>query len=73
VLGTISEILPISDTFEVRRNSILREPQRGQVARIRLDADAQPPALNSSVNVYMYYTDIAGRIAEGFVHLFHLD
>ena len=73
VLGTIAEILPLSDTFESRRSSILREPQRGQVARIRLDPEVQPPALNSTVNVYMYYTDTAGRIAEGFVHVFNLD
>jgi len=33
----------------------------------------QAPALNSTVNVYMYYTDTAGRIAEGFVHVFNLD
>ena len=29
VLGTIAEILPLSDTFESRRSSILREPQTG--------------------------------------------
>ena len=73
VLGTIDEILPISDTFESRRSSILRDPQRGQVARIRLDPDVQPPALNATVGVYMYYTDIASRIAEGFVHVLALD
>lgn len=66
VLGTISEILPISDTIEDRRSSILR--QRGQVARIRLDSDVHPPALNATVQVYMYYTDIASRVAETFVH-----
>lgn len=73
VLGTISEILPISDTIEDRRSSILREPQRGQVARIRLDPDVHPPALNATVQVYMYYTDIASRVAEAFVHAFDLD
>ncbi|WP_201860790.1 HlyD family secretion protein [Microvirga soli] len=72
VLGTISEILPISDTFESRRSSILREPQRGQVARIRLDPDVSPPALNSTVNVYMYYTNVASRIAEALIHMFEL-
>lgn len=72
-LGTISEILPISDAFEGRRSSILREPQRGQVARIRLDPDVHPPALNATVQIYMYYTDLAGRIAEAFVRFFDLD
>ena len=73
VLGTIGEILPISDTFDNRRSPILREPQRGQVARIRLDPDAQPPALNATVQVYMYYTAAAGHVAETFVHVFDLD
>ncbi|MEE1612934.1 HlyD family secretion protein [Microvirga sp. CF3016] len=73
VLGTIVEILPISDTFEGRRSSILREPQRGQVARVRLDPGVQPPALNATVHVYMYYSDIAGRVAEAFVRIFDLD
>jgi multidrug efflux pump subunit AcrA (membrane-fusion protein) len=72
VLGTVSEILPISDAFEGRRSSILREPQRGQIARVRLDPDVEIPALNATVRVYMYYTDFASRIAEAFIRVFDL-
>lgn len=72
-LGTIGEILPISDTFEGRRSTILREPQRGQIARIRLDPGVPSPTLNATVQVYMYYTDLAGSIAEAFVRFFDLD
>ena len=73
VPGTIGEILPISDIFEARRSSILREPQTGQVARIRLDPGVQPPALNSTVQVHMYYTDLADRIARAVIHFLNLD
>jgi multidrug resistance efflux pump len=72
VLGTVSEILPISEAFEGRRSSILREPQRGQVARIRLDPDVDTPALNATVKVYMYYTDFASWIAGAFIRVFDL-
>lgn len=72
-MGTITEILPISDTFDAARSSILREPQTGQIARIRLDAGAQPPALNSTVTIHMYYTGLADSIARNVVGLFGLD
>jgi hypothetical protein len=42
------------------------------VARIRLDPDVSPPALNSSVSVYMYYTNVASRIAEAIIRFFDL-
>ncbi|MBB4038759.1 multidrug efflux pump subunit AcrA (membrane-fusion protein) [Microvirga flocculans] len=71
--GIIAEILPISDTIESGRGSILRDPQTGQVARIRLDPGVQGPALNASVHVHMYYTDIADRIAGAVIRLFRLE
>lgn len=72
-MGTITEILPISETFEPGRNSILREPQTGQIARVRLDADAHPPALNATVSVHMYYTGLADSIARAVVRFLGLN
>ncbi|NBJ13110.1 HlyD family secretion protein [Microvirga arsenatis] len=72
-LGTIDEVLPISDTFDTHRGSILREPPAGQVARVRLDPGVQAPALNSRVYVHMYYTSLTDRLARAIVRILGLD
>jgi hypothetical protein len=43
-----------------------------QIARIRFDADALPPPLNSTVDVRMHYTALSARIANVLVRLFGL-
>lgn len=70
--GIINEILPLSDTFRGQQTSMLTGPPTGQVARIRLEPGAPVPALNSTVQVHMYYLSLADRIAQLVVSLFGL-
>jgi len=73
VTGTIDEILPLSDSFDSKRSSILREPLAGQVARIRLDPGVESPALNSTVQVHMYYANLVDRFARAITRFLRLD
>jgi multidrug efflux pump subunit AcrA (membrane-fusion protein) len=70
--GTISEILPVSDVYGGRQTGITRERLATQIARIRFSPGAVPPALNSTVQVRMYYSAFAGRLADLLVRLFGL-
>lgn len=67
--GTISELLPLSEAFDARRSSILSEPLSGQVARIRLEPGSEPPVLNATVEVRMYYSETIRELAEGLARL----
>jgi len=68
--GTITEILPLSDTYGESQSSIVRVPTATQIARVRLGPNVVPPALKSTVSVHMYYTDLAASIATGLAQLF---
>lgn len=67
--GTISELLPLSANFDAKRSSILSEPLSGQVARIRLEPGSEPPILNATVEVRMYYSETIRQLAEGLARL----
>lgn len=56
--GHITEILPISNVIEGKRQSILREPQSGQIARVSLDNKEFSLPLDSSLLVRMNYIGI---------------
>jgi biotin carboxyl carrier protein len=73
VSGTITTILPISDTLDANRSSIMRDPQRGQIARIHFDPGAQVPVMNSTVSIHMYYTWLADSIARSVVDTLRLN
>ena len=62
-VGRIAEILPVSDVYAPRQASVMRDRATTQIARIRLGNDIEPPALNSSVQVHMFYSEIISRIA----------
>ena len=68
--GTITEILPLSDTYGESQSSIIRVPTATQIARVRLGPNVVPPALKSTVSVHMYYSDFAGSIATALARLF---
>jgi len=70
--GTIAEILPVSDVYSGARQRLTRERVATQIARIRFAPDVQPPALNASVYVHMYYSNFAARLAAALVDLFRL-
>jgi biotin carboxyl carrier protein len=72
ISGRIAEILPVSDVYAGAQPSFVRERQATQIARIRFDPGATPPALNSSVFVHMHYFQLSARIADGLVSLFGL-
>lgn len=63
ISGKVDEILPVSGVFAGRQALFTRDRAAAQIARIRLSADAVPPALNSTVQVHMYYAAVTGRIA----------
>jgi len=69
----IGEILPVSDVYAGTQQVLIADRQARQMARIRFDPGTVPPALNSSVNVHMYYTDVAARIAAALTSLLRLD
>ena len=71
--GTIVDILPVSDVYAGRQPQFGRDRQSTQIARIRFNEGAPPPALNSTVYVHMYYTRFTARIAEWLIWLFGLD
>jgi len=71
--GKIAQILPISSVYAGTTQQLLtRDRPATQIARIRFDPNAVPPALNSSVYVHMHYTEFSARIADGLVRLFGL-
>jgi hypothetical protein len=70
--GQIVEVLPVSDVYASRQQSITRERVATQIARIRFHPGTEPPPLNSTVYVHMHYTDLASRTAAGLVSLFGL-
>jgi multidrug resistance efflux pump len=70
--GTITEILPVSDVYGGSQSSPVRVPVASQIARVRFSPNAVPPALNSTVDVHMYYTHFAASVAGGLVRLFRL-
>lgn len=67
--GTVTEILPLSAVYSGAQ-PILGIRQATQIARIRFNRGTAPPALNSTVQIHMYYTDLARRIAGGLAWLF---
>jgi len=70
--GKIAQILPISGVYAGTQQLLARDRPATQIARIRLDRDALPPPLNSTVDVRMHYTDVSARIANMLVRLFGL-
>jgi hypothetical protein len=62
--GTITELLPISETFNTSQTIIGREPVAMQTARVDFNFKEAAPALNTTVSVHMYYTSFAARVAE---------
>jgi HlyD family secretion protein len=73
ITGKIAEILPVSAVYPGTQQLTVRDRQATQIARIRLDPDATAPALNSTVWVRMYYTELAGHLANRLVELLGLD
>jgi HlyD family secretion protein len=70
--GKIAQILPISAVYAGTQPMLARDRPATQIARIRFDPDALPPALNSTVYVHMHYTGLSARVADGLVRLFGL-
>ena len=70
--GKIAQILPVSAVYAGTLPLLARDRPATQIARIRFDPDALPPALNSTVYVHMHYTGLSARVADGLVHLFGL-
>ena len=68
--GTITELLPISETFNSSQPIIGREPIATQTARVDFSSKEAAPALNTTVSVHMYYTDLAARVAEMLTRVF---
>ena len=71
--GKIAEILPISDVYAGTHPLSGQVRTATQIARIRFDPGAQPPALNSTVYVHMHYTRFTARMADILIWLFGLD
>ena len=72
IKGKITEILPVSDVYAGTRQALVGDRHATQIARIRFGPDASPPALNSTVDVHMYYSEAARRLAGRLVSLLGL-
>jgi multidrug resistance efflux pump len=70
--GKIAQILPVSAVYAGTQQLFARDRPATQIARIRLDPGAVPPALNSTVYIHMHYTGLSARVADGLVRLFGL-
>jgi len=68
----IAQILPVSGVYAGTQQLLTGNRPATQIARIRFDADALPPPLNSTVDVRMHYSDFSARVANVLVHLFGL-
>jgi multidrug resistance efflux pump len=72
IRGKIAEILPVSAVYAGTQPLLGRDRPATQIARIRFDPDAVPPALNSTVQVHMHYTALSAGVADVFIRLFGL-
>jgi multidrug resistance efflux pump len=70
--GKIAEILPVSGVYAGTQQLLTGNRPATQIARIRFDAAALPPPLNSTVDVRMHYSDFSARVANVLVRLFGL-
>src|SRR6266516_4119937 len=68
----IAQILPVSGVYAGTQQPLTGNRPATQIARIRFDADALPPPLNSTVDVRMHYSDFSARVGSVLVHLFGL-
>ena len=68
----IAQILPVSGVYAGTQQLLTGNRPATQIARIRFDADAFRPPLNSTVDVRMHYSDFSARVANVLVHLFGL-
>jgi multidrug resistance efflux pump len=71
--GTIVDILPVSGIYAAAQPVLVRERPSTQLARIRFSPGSQPPALNTTVHVHMYYTDFAASSANWLIGLLGLN
>ena len=72
--GKIAQILPVSGVFtgQQQQQLVARDRPATQIARIRFDADASPPPLNTTVDVRMHYSAFSARVSGVLVWLFGL-
>jgi multidrug resistance efflux pump len=71
--GTIAEILPLSEVYTANQTSLTHDRPSTQIARIRFDPGTEPPALNSTVYVHMFYADVTAHVAGALVSAFGVD
>lgn len=71
--GFVSDVSPVSDLIESKRTSILREPEQGQLVRIKLDNITAAPPVGAPVIVRMTYFASIDRIYEIFSSLMKSD
>jgi multidrug resistance efflux pump len=72
ISGKIAEILPVSEVHGGGQTMFARDRQATQIARIRFDSGATPPALNSTVFIHMHYSNLSIHVANGLIRLFGL-
>jgi hypothetical protein len=65
--GAVVDILPVSAVFGTGQTLAAQNPQSTQIARVRFGTGVEPPALNATVYVHMYYTGFAARTAAAVV------
>jgi len=66
--GTIVDILPVSSVHD-QQPLLAGARASSQIARVRFDRGEDPPALNASVKVHMFYTDVAAYVAAAFANV----
>lgn len=71
--GTITDILPVSGVYGGTSRAASRESSTGQIAIIRLAHGVEAPALNSTVQVRLYYSNTVGRLVSFLVRVTGLD
>jgi multidrug resistance efflux pump len=71
--GTIADVLPVSGVYGGASHALNRESSTGQIAVIRLAAGVEAPALNSTVQVRMYYSNSIGWLVSFLARTIGLD
>lgn len=74
--GRVTQVVPITDLLDNKRTPVLREPEQGQIVKIKLEGDSEVIPIGAQVGVRMLYFSsldklygiVSSFLASGYVH-----
>lgn len=74
--GRVTEVVPITELLDNKRTPVLREPEQGQIVKIKLENDSEVLPIGAQVGVRMLYFSsldklygfVSRILASGYVH-----